>query len=230
MIYHPLSPFKGQHYTKPVELLDVFPTLVDLTRAPFNTKKACNKDTVCKPLEGKSLAPVVLGQIWTSQKKGKTIRRAASDDKNTSIGSISLARDFSLTQVWRCVNEEAYNAAKKLMITGTKSRPKIWGECEKDKKPPNEISVMGYSMRTNDYRYTAWMRMDRSTEKPFFDEFPLEEDLFDHRNETLKDFTHQETSNIARRVENQVVLLQLRDKLLKFLKSEVNYRGPFEDR
>jgi hypothetical protein len=80
-----LSPFKGQRYTHPVELIDIFPTVNDLVAAPpFDRKKFCvdltkiytgcrsitNKDgqclssnvlppnAVCRELQGKSLAKV----------------------------------------------------------------------------------------------------------------------------------------------------------------------------
>lgn len=223
MIYHPQSPFKGQHYTKPVELIDVFPTINDLTQAPYDPKSLCKGGVECDPLQGKSLAPVVLGDVW-SKHLAKSVLK---NDLNKTIDSIKLVRDFSITQVWRCVNQEQYIAAKKLIVTGVKTRPKIWNECERDALAKGDISLMGYSMRTNDYRYTAWVRMDHAKMQPFWDLPPLEEDLFDHRNETLADFTHQETSNIAKRSGNDKVVSALREKLLTFLKTEVKYRGKF---
>ena len=69
MIYHPLSPFGGQHYTDPVELIDVFPTVIDLLNPPFNRNKIYNAPRTrhprrIVPLAGKSLAPMVLGREW----------------------------------------------------------------------------------------------------------------------------------------------------------------------
>lgn len=220
MIYHPQSPFKGQHYTKPVELIDVFPTINDLTQAPYNQQALCKNGVACKTLQGKTLAPVVLGDVWTKH----TSKSVLKDATPLAIEAIALPRDFSLTQVWRCVNQEQYTAAKKLMVTGAKTRPKIWTECDRDKDSPNEISAMGYSMRTKDFRYTAWLRMDRKKMQPMWDSPPLEEDLFDHRNETLADFTHRETRNIAGG--NTAIVMELREKLVSFLKTDVVYRGP----
>ena len=60
-IAHPLSPHKGQHYTAPVELLDVFPTVLDLLQAPSNYSDVCVGNTICHPLQGNSLARIVLG-------------------------------------------------------------------------------------------------------------------------------------------------------------------------
>ena len=222
-IYHPMSPFKGRHYTKPVELIDVFPTINDLTQAPLDKKKLCDDNIICRDLQGKSLAPVVLGDVWTRYKA----KSVAKDELTSSIDSIKLPRDFSISQVWRCVNQEQYVAAKKLVVTGVKSRPKIWVECDRDKVEPNELAAMGYSMRTNDFRYTAWLRINRETMAPYWDVPPVEEDLFDHRNETFADYTHRETTNIARKPENEPILVALRSKLMKFLQDEVVYRGPF---
>jgi hypothetical protein len=223
MIYHPNSPFKGQHYTSPVELIDVFPTINDLTQAPYDEKKLCKDGNECDPLQGKSLAPVVLGEVWVEH----SAKSVMKNEKIASIESIKLARDFSITQVWRCVNQDQYTAAKKLMVTGVKARPKIWEECDRDSPRPNEISAMGYSMRTKDYRYTAWLKMDVEKMMPIWEVAPLEEDLFDHRNETLADFTHRETVNVAKRPGFELAIVALREKLLTFLKSEVKYRGKF---
>ena len=79
LIYHPLSPFKGQQYTHPVELVDIYPTLLDLAGVSYPTvanggavsynplSSPCFiSDRKCPPLDGLSLAPVVLGSQWQS--------------------------------------------------------------------------------------------------------------------------------------------------------------------
>ena len=77
VVYHPLSPFKGQHYTPVVEAIDIFPTIMDLLQAPFDSRKHCpnHKDTIqkCTPLQGKSLAPVVLGELWDDSLQKKNM-------------------------------------------------------------------------------------------------------------------------------------------------------------
>lgn len=71
MVYHPLSPFKGQHYRYPVELVDVYPTVTDLLQAPFKSRgKVCRDQYTCKPFQGKSLALVILGpKVWSVDKQ-----------------------------------------------------------------------------------------------------------------------------------------------------------------
>ena len=41
LIHHPLSPYHGQHYVHPVELVDIFPTINDLVQAPDVDRKLC---------------------------------------------------------------------------------------------------------------------------------------------------------------------------------------------
>eukprot|EP01036_Dinobryon_divergens_P038426 gene38426-50453_t len=82
-IHHPLSPFQGKRFVEPVELLDIYPTLLDILGLPSNTNRTttstttttttatataaiCKEDSddLCLPLQGKSLASVVLGESW----------------------------------------------------------------------------------------------------------------------------------------------------------------------
>ena len=69
MIAHPDSPFKGKHYPYPVESVDIVPTVLELLRLPRSREELCtvkdnkkkNRVWKCLELDGKSLAPVVLG-------------------------------------------------------------------------------------------------------------------------------------------------------------------------
>jgi len=85
-----------------------------------------------------------------------------------------LSHNFAITQSWRC--------AKKAMVAATiptpgaqlegstnqvQMRKNIWRDCDKTQNPPDEMSVMGYSMRTMEFRYTIGFI---STE---FKQFPL---------------------------------------------------------
>ena len=42
IIHHPLSPYKGQRYSRIVELIDIFPTINDLTQAKQYPKNHCH--------------------------------------------------------------------------------------------------------------------------------------------------------------------------------------------
>ena len=75
IIAHPKSPFKNTHFFEPVELLDVYPTVLDLVSAPHLNKRAhaqkMAKNLRGNPAElyklklkepgGKSLAPHIVG-------------------------------------------------------------------------------------------------------------------------------------------------------------------------
>ena len=50
---------------------------------------------------------------------------------------------------------------------------------------------------------------------------PFEEELFDHKNESLADFTHRETFNLAVRPSYNSTLEKLRQKLVHFIKTKV---------
>lgn len=81
LISHPLSPLLGKHVTQPVELLDIFPTVLDLLGVAVPDD--CPSDLLCRPPQGKSLAAAVLGPAaWTEhqllQRKKKGKKRAAN--------------------------------------------------------------------------------------------------------------------------------------------------------
>jgi len=135
MIYHPLSPFGGQHYAEPVELIDVYPTVIDLLNPPFNRDKIYNAPRTrhprkIVPLQGKSLAPMVLGASWiqalgsvrahpalatdyyfpaTAVVHGgsgfgrKAHLRGSGKEKIVRTAVMPLHRhQFALSQIWRC--------------------------------------------------------------------------------------------------------------------------------
>ena len=60
-----------------------------------------------------------------------------------------------------------------------------WSEFCPFKQPPElrnpALGVMGYSLRTRYYRYTAWLVFDTGSLLPFLDRPPLGEELYDHR-------------------------------------------------
>eukprot|EP01041_Mallomonas_annulata_P008795 gene8795-18193_t len=292
MIHHPQSPFKGRHYSEPVELLDIYPTLNDLLGAPYDEKVVCNdKDPKgihkCLPLQGKSLAKVILGDVWQSTKgsqmtidrprgkggrgggrvgkggkgkgKGKGSRNRGNREKNladagvrrqrlllpsdgSSSSSMSmdltlqtnssaflpplplLDMDFAISQSWRC-------APMDRLVPDWHARLPVWTDCSRDdnynQKGAKEICVMGYSMRTIDFRYTAWLYFNRTSMSTIFDKQPFEEELYDHRGETFKDYTHMELINLAKKPSNMKVVVILREKLLNYLKTNIVFHGPY---
>lgn len=297
-IYHPQTPFASKHYWDPVELLDVYPTLVDLLSLPYNHGTTCagyeqffGKNKVCHQLQGKSLARVVLGddlhktlvldQPYQNQNKmrllvkkealkpnGENLRLlpanrrlqngVIADNTNTSLltavhdgytledilshdwqsfgvddsqlqyfqypmgmynttwsqtlvedskpSTLSeltahvhgrqlankgknpakgvhvmpkLEMDFAISQSWRCAMMELVTKAEEWNKAGRKgTRPRSqWFDCDKTRNPDNELSIMGYSLRTNDFRYTSWFHYNRKMCIPILDVAPYDEEV-----------------------------------------------------
>ncbi|XP_039443397.1 iduronate 2-sulfatase [Culex pipiens pallens] len=119
------------------ELLDLFPTLVELAGLPpvERCEDASNKDTC---VEGKSLLPF--------------------------IGGGSTSADASL--------DEAFSQYPR---PGT--YPTVYPNSDKPKL--YQIQIMGYTMRTERFRYTAWIGFDPATFKRDWSQLYGEE-LYDH--------------------------------------------------
>lgn len=233
IIYHPQSPFKGQRYSYPVELIDIYPTIVDLLSLPshYDDPKVCRQGTICRHLQGKSLVPAILGKHIQPWSLFNFYWKSSSTSYDSTIMP-KLHRDYAITQMWRCAPKESVLeeiAAKKLMVPGQKlTRKSIWTDCHRKEWKDNELSIMGYSMRTPEYRYNLWCHFDPKVMKPNLSPGPFAEELYDHRNETLSNFTHTETVNLAHWPQYQSTLMRLRSSLYSLINKEFVYRGPFE--
>jgi hypothetical protein len=237
MIAHPASPYKGKHYSRPVELIDVYATINELLRAPYDKKSICKTGTACLPLQGKSLAPVVLGSKIYQKNFGKSVVKtynATGDDMPIML------MDFAISQLYRCApkNEvedaarEAEAARNQSVLAGHRqqlNRKHFWNDCDiNQKNQRNEVATLGYSMRTTQYRYTAYFYFNKTTERPDTTRLPFEEELFDHRNETLADFTHRETYNLARKSSYAPIVARLRTQLVQFIARKIVFRIPLK--
>lgn len=290
MIAHPLSPYGGKHYTQPVELIDIYPTLLDLLHLPVSRTQTC-AGYLCKPLDGRSLAPVVLGPVLMQQvveARENHIRKAlgsqhtarphgrlrgaasaptAAPGRKTSALP-SLGRSFAISQVLRCAPRDLVPPPPSVLLSNkthlggldilrsagihsnyagvgaaavstdhgqaleayraTHRRSPLWTDCNVQPSAlelATEISLVGYSMRTTEYRYTAYFHYNRTIQLPEVlgvnaGVLPYEEELFDHRNETLSDFTHRELVNLAYRSTFEGVVMRLRKKLKEFIRHQ----------
>jgi hypothetical protein len=54
---------------------------------------------------------------------------------------------------------------------------------------------------------------------------PYAQELYDHKNETLADFTHRETFNLAIRPAYTNVVNGLREKLIKYIQENIIFEG-----
>lgn len=241
LIAHPESPFKGQHYKDPVELVDVFATMKDILGAPFK-KEVVYKDYKYIPLQGKSLAPIVLGK----ELYGRYFPNQLREVEFRKVGNASAEKDmpalqhnFAISQVVRCAQKDKIpkdSTPQMDMQTaagagGNRRRPPrpnwlIWTDCDMGKKDdPNEVSLMGYSLRTADYKYIAYFLFNRTNWKIELDKPPYQQELYDHKNETLSDFTHREVTNLAFRSSYAVTVNNLRRKLVEFVRTKIVFKA-----
>lgn len=57
---------------------------------------------------------------------------------------------------------------------------------DSDQPHTSDTTVMGYSVRTNRFRYTAWLKFDNKTYQPDWDHI-IAEELYDHKIDPLED-------------------------------------------
>ena len=213
----------------------MFPTLNDIMSAPkFDKTKYCKPagtimalpNAVCLPLQGKSLAGAVLGDVWEQSAKAMRIRSKKTGKKqnksyfgiknrrvqemNTTLNmvhtvshrggvidrgvfsvespqttnSVRYKREFAISQSWRCSPHDIAVANKNQPITRSSGnvtdrprRESQWVTCDKMLIEKNVLSIMGYSMRTKDFRYTAWYFYNQILALPIVDATPFEEEV-----------------------------------------------------
>jgi hypothetical protein len=206
-----------------VELIDIFPTINDLLSAPHTRKQVYGDHVDGKqnyrtyvPLSGKSLAPLILGRNY-KYRTGRTSNKVIYHGDNMP----TLNRTFAISQTWRCATKS--NAVIDPRITGNVGRF-LWDACDATKLDhETEISVMGYSMRTLDFRYTMYIPFIRPHRLPSWNESIFAEELYDHRGDVASDFGHRELVNLAHDEKFAPILEQYRGDLKSFLWNEVVY-------
>lgn len=138
----------GTRYEMPTELVDIFPTLCELTglQAP-------------EYLSGKSLVPAL-----TSHQRS--------------------IKDFAISQY-----------------------PRRSGKMQKD-------DVMGYSIRTEQYRYTEWVQNEFNTSKEFNESDIIARELYDYKTDP------DETINLAENPQSAPVVQDMTKKLREFYETQ----------
>ena len=117
--------FRGQHYKFPVELLDIFPTLLHmfpyLNRCPSYFHSPTPLHVKCPPLNGKSLAPILYGKPRELEPRSyaragtgsiaRTIRHYSSmlpffsDIFAPTPELLKLNMTFAISQVMKCAKK-----------------------------------------------------------------------------------------------------------------------------
>ena len=83
-------------------------------------------------------------------------------------------------------------------------------------------------MRTLSFRYTMWIPFEKSSVQPNWTLAAsfMQEELYDHRDETPADFTHREILNLAMDPGFQEIKNDLRRKLTRIIQEDFIYLGP----
>jgi len=142
-----------------------------------------------------------------------------------------LKRNFAVTQMWNCAEDKNVEVEREIRERNSDESPSkvkrlsnTWIAC--DHRPDNtQYSVMGYSIRTPEWRYTAHIHFDKKRLVPYYKKELFDEELYDHRGEKLNDYTHQELENLAYDEEHRNLVTTLRETLYNFLKSEVDFKA-----
>jgi hypothetical protein len=86
----------------------------------------------------------------------------------------------------------------------------------------NKFSVMGYSIRTLDFRYTLYIPFLNPQRVPSFDLPIFAEELYDHRGNS-NDLKYRELINLVNDNNYSIILQKYRKNVRRFLWKEVVY-------
>ena len=118
----------------------------------------CPVGRLCPEFEGKSLAPAIRGSL---------------DDDIKGI-------DYALSQLRRCPY------AKTDRPRSDHVDDKWDAICHRRNR--DKGSVMGYSIRVKNWRYTAWFQYDEKTKRPLISLPLVTEEMYSHMNERVDEF------------------------------------------
>lgn len=258
---------QGSSVAEPVELIDIFPTIIELTGTTDDFQKPCpplapvdptaslapgygpNQGVVfripkggprkpvsgegrvvnieshifrhcyCDPLEGSSLAPMLIKH------------RGVSSNGHVKLPFRQQRLSFALSQKMTCKlpGGPRSHSLVPIDLDLNPNTPHWIDFCPNKHNPRNPpFGAMGYSMRTKEFRYIAWLKFNTSSFLPSLDQPPLVEQLYDHRrdrrNSTFSSFgclvvrgVESELTNVANDAAFTIVQATLRLQLYDFL-------------
>ena len=92
--------------------------------------------------------------------------------------------------------------------------PRTNNAMETERLGYSDGQFMGYSIRTEQYRFTLWMKGSFRSDKPFKDDLVAATELYDYVTDP------NETVNVAGDEKYSGVSQQMREHMLRFLKSQ----------
>ena len=160
-------------FNRPVELLDLFPTLVDLAGLPKIEVCPSNSTNIQLCTEGNSLSPII--------KTFKFYDRANIPNRKFQFKSyLAFLNKFKKKKLLKITNKVAYSQYPRPSIVPSKTP-------DSDQPRLTETNIMGYSMRTSRYRYTVWLPFDHETFKSNWSNIVAQE-LYDHKIDPEENF------------------------------------------
>ena len=166
-----------------VELVDIAPTLAELAGAPLPSNES---------FDGVSLVPLLLGAAEALGESGS----ALVDEKAAAATS---ARSAATTVV--------KNATFSQYPRAPQNPDELWADNKINHNDPSSFGYMGMSVRTMDWRYTAWYAWDNVSLIPVWEGTsegnPPFSEMYDHRKEdpTVTNFDADENENLSGRSE-----------------------------
>lgn len=126
-----------------------------------------------------------LNMLAPSMRGGNIDRGEFNSDEPRTTNSIIYRKNFAISQSWRCSPQDIAVANRNIPyiknnIEGNSTKPiraSEWDTCDKTVIKKGVLSIMGYSMRTNDFRYTAWYFWNQVLSLPMIDSAPFEEEV-----------------------------------------------------
>ena len=148
-------------------------------------------------------------------------------DNSTKI-QLVLSQGFALSQAWRCAWKN--NIIKESENPGEREKDGFWFDCDAGYKDSEQVNVMGYSVRSKDFRYTAYLHFDRKMQVPIWELPPYSEELYDHRADTTADLGHRELVNVAKRPGMEQLTNSMKTNLINYLRHHVQYQSQIHEK
>jgi iduronate 2-sulfatase len=150
-----------------------------------------------------------------------------------------IRHGFGLSQTIRCALKKDMYIDLRRAVSSNQGPDAIWKDCNLSNKTSaiieEEVMLMGYSLRTSEYRYNLWLYWDRIHLLPDWEQGIFEEELYDHRSHGEGELGRHEVFNLAADMTDsdgtnigfsiyKEALLEQRRHLLHFLQSQIVYR------
>ena len=107
------------------------------------------------------------------------------------------------------------NPASKVKAYAVSQYPRSNATAENERLGYAQANAMGYSIRTEQYRYTIWMNNGYRSTQPFNKDWIIGTELYDYKKDPL------ETVNVVKDKKYAAVSKKLNEQMLAFLKSQV---------